>query len=106
MTFLALEPEQMKSAMQRDHPNFKQYAEMNRLGELFNTSTSSDTAAMCYNLLGVMTGKARSRTECESLLDGSYSITKDNLLKMLAVMFRCARICTRADSFLQTYCTN
>jgi hypothetical protein len=78
MTFLALDPGLMKLAMETGGPElerFSKYCRTQNVGELFSaaaTSTDGDTAAMCYNLLRVMTGIEREDTECENLLDGSY----------------------------------
>jgi midasin (ATPase involved in ribosome maturation) len=41
-----------------------------------------------YKLISLMTGVKRKPAECKKLLGGSYSLTGDNLLKMLAVMLR------------------
>jgi hypothetical protein len=76
MTFLALHPDLMKRAMETEGlelERFSKYCQQQNVGELFNgESTDKDTAAMCYNLLGVMTGIERDKTECENFLDGSY----------------------------------
>ena len=81
--FLASSAKQMRQSM---HPGLLEYLQANRIhvGEnLYATSTSRH-----HDILVAITGVSRSRAEASALLGGSYSLTGDGLLKILAIFTR------------------
>jgi hypothetical protein len=82
VSFLSMNPAKMKSRM---HPRLLEHLKENKInvGEDLNTVN-----ARFHEILGSLTGVYLSRKEAAELLGGTYCITGDSLLKMLAIFVR------------------
>jgi hypothetical protein len=82
VSFLSMDPKKMREEM---HPNLLGYLEFNKVdvGESLDVLTEKH-----YQVLSALTEVYRSQDEAKKLLGGSYCLTGDNLLKMLAIFIR------------------
>ena len=85
VTFLSLDPKQMRRKMQRDLPILFRELTTNQVNI---GSSLNEVQGEFHKLLGVVTGKIRSKAECGRLLGGKYCVTGDSVLKMIAIVLR------------------
>jgi hypothetical protein len=80
--FLSRDAKRMRDEM---HPNLLMQLEQNNINV---GSPLEDLNSKFVEILGMLTGKQRSKAEAGQLMKGDYAITGDNLLKMLAIYVR------------------
>ena len=82
VSFLSMNPDQMRDGM---HPNLLEFLKNNKV----NVGESLDQLSTRHHeVLGALTEVYRTGEDAKSVGGGSYCLTGDNLLKMLAIFIR------------------
>jgi E3 ubiquitin-protein ligase RNF213 len=85
LTFLSLKPQAMRSNLQQ---NQKQLFTELQTNQVVIGGNLDEIRGSFHEILGTVTGKFRTKAECESLLEGKFCVTGDAVLKMVAIFLR------------------
>jgi hypothetical protein len=85
VAFLSARPKEMKNRL---HPMLMRHLEQNSISVEGGTGPSDSFASSHWKTLSALTGVVREDSQAARILGGSYCLTGDSLLKILAIVYR------------------